>query len=123
MHHIKISMAAALLLTTAGTASAQNAPPTYQADPNVYKIIFEDQNFRVIEAIWKAGATDKSHSHPVASVNYSLNDCSLVLTGPDGVTRTINPKAGTATTVPIIASHTAKNVGTTDCHSIFVERK
>jgi hypothetical protein len=27
---------------------AQTAPPTYQADPDVYKIIFEDQNFRVI---------------------------------------------------------------------------
>jgi hypothetical protein len=117
------SLAAALLMVAAATANAQNAPPTYQADPSVYKVIFEDQNFRVIEAVWKAGATDKPHSHPVPSINYSINDCQLVLTGADGTKRTINPKAGTATTVPVIPSHTAYNAGSADCHSIFVERK
>jgi hypothetical protein len=27
---------------------AEGSPPTYQADPDVYKVIFEDANFRVI---------------------------------------------------------------------------
>src|SRR6266568_4786602 len=87
------------------------------------KVIFEDQNFRVITATWKAGATDKPHSHPVPAVNYTLTDCSLVLTEANGATRNINPKAGSVATVPITASHTAHNVGTSDCRSIFVERK
>ena len=46
-------------LLIASAAAAQNAPPTYQADPDVYKLIFEDQNFRVIAATWKKGTTDK----------------------------------------------------------------
>ena len=45
--------ALALVCMTSSIAMAQNAPPTYQGDPDVYKVIFEDQNFRVIEAIRK----------------------------------------------------------------------
>ena len=54
----------AMLSVTSVAALAQSAPPTYQADLSVYKVIFEDQNFRVIEATWKKGENDKSHSHP-----------------------------------------------------------
>ena len=86
--------ATALLYMTSSAAVAQNAPPTYQADPSVYKVIFEDQNFRVIAATWKAGATDKPHSHPVPSVAYALTDCALKLTSADGKTVNVNPKAG-----------------------------
>src|SRR2546421_10128265 len=41
--------AVALLYFAPSAVMAQNAPPTYQGDPDVYKVIFEDQNFRVIE--------------------------------------------------------------------------
>jgi uncharacterized protein involved in exopolysaccharide biosynthesis len=53
----KIVLSAAAFASVASAALAQNAPPTYQADPSVYKVIFEDANFRVIEATWKAGAS------------------------------------------------------------------
>ena len=32
-----------LLCTACSAAFAQNAPPTYQGDPDVYKVIFEDK--------------------------------------------------------------------------------
>lgn len=35
------------------------SPPSYQADPDVYKVIFEDQNFRVIKSTRKKGVHDK----------------------------------------------------------------
>jgi len=111
------------LLGASSAAVAQNAPPTYEADPSVYKIIFEDQAFRVIAATWKAGITDKSHSHPVPSVAYSVTDCALKLTSADGKTVNLNPKAGTSMAVPITASHTAQNVGSTDCQLVLIERK
>jgi len=102
---------------------AQSAPPTYQADPDVYKVIFEDQNFRVIAATWKKGVHDKSHSHPVPSVAYSLTDCMSRIYEPDGKTREVNNKAGAAHAVPIIQSHSAENIGPADCSVVFVERK
>jgi oxalate decarboxylase/phosphoglucose isomerase-like protein (cupin superfamily) len=77
----------------------------------------------VIAATWKKGATDKSHSHPVPSVLYAVTDCSLRVTAPDGAKRDVNSKAGNAMTIPITASHSAENVGPSDCQAVFVERK
>ena len=112
-----------LLCTACSAAFAQNAPPSYQGDPDVYKVIFEDQNFRVIASTRKKGVHDRVHSHPLPSVIYNVNDCVTRLYAADGKTVEITSKAGTATPVPVTASHSAENIGPTDCDSIFVERK
>jgi hypothetical protein len=104
-------------------ATAQTAEPTYKGDPDVYKVIFEDANFRVIEANRPLGATDKQHSHPLPSIVYNVTDCKTKLTDADGKTRETVSKADTAGAVPIIASHTAENIGTANCKQIFVEKK
>jgi quercetin dioxygenase-like cupin family protein len=119
---IALGLAAAACLAPAA-AFAQEAPPTYQGDPAVYKVILEDQNFRVITATWKAGQTDKPHSHPVPSIAYSLNSCTLKLTAADGTVRIVKNKAGHAMTVPFVASHIAKNVGPTPCRVVLIERR
>ncbi len=113
----------ALVSVTSFAAAAQTAPPTYQSDPAVYKVIFEDQNFRVIAATWPKGLHDKAHSHPVPSVVYSLTDCVIRLHAPDGTTRDFTNKAGAAQAAPITPSHTAENIGPGECRLLFVERK
>jgi len=113
----------ALACIASSVAGAQGAAPSYQGDPDVYKVIFEDQNFRVIEAIRKKGVHDKAHGHPAPSVVYNVTDCSTKLYASDGKTTVNNSKAGTANAVPIIGSHSAENIGTADCRQIFVERK
>ena len=113
----------AMLSMTSFAALAQTAPPTYQADPSVYKVIFEDQNFRVIEATWKKGEHDKTHSHPVPSIAYALTDCVIRIHQPDGKTRDITNKAGTAAAIPMTQSHSAENVSPGECRILLVERK
>ena len=103
-------------------AQAQSAEPTYKGDPSVYKIIFEDANFRVVESVRKPGVHDKAHSHP-ASVRYSVNGCKTKLHMPDATTREFVSEAGKAYAVPEISSHSAENIGTDDCKEIFVEKK
>ena len=117
--------ATAILYLVSSAAMAQNAPPSYQGDPDVYKVIFEDQNFRVIDAVRKKGVHDKLHSHPVPSIVYHLTDCTSLSYGPDGkpAASPTNRKAGTAQTVSITPAHSTENVGPADCHQIFVERK
>jgi hypothetical protein len=62
---LKMTFAAAMMFGAASTAvMAQTAEPTYKGDPDVYKVIFEDANFRVIEATRKKGVHDKAHGHP-----------------------------------------------------------
>src|SRR3974390_2628708 len=107
----KFVLAFAGLLAVPCAAFAQSAPPTYEADPSVYKLIFEDQNFRVTPGPGAPGATNKPHSHPVPSVAYAFTDCTLQLTSADGKTVTLTPKAGSVNAAPITASHTAHNTG------------
>jgi hypothetical protein len=122
--HIKMVLAAAMIVGLASTAAlAQTAEPTFKGDPNVYKVIFEDANFRVIEANRGAGVKDKPHGHPLPSIVYNVTDCKTKLVGADGTVRESNTKAGTAQAVPIIPSHTAENETTTACKQLFVEKK
>ena len=106
-----------------GSAAAQGVPPSYQADPSVYKVIFEDPNFRVIEATWKKGSTDKPHSHPLPFVAYALNDCTIRVHNPDGTTRELKNQTGVANTGPITVSHSAENISGSDCRALLIERK
>lgn len=109
---------------SAFAAYAQDAKPSYEGSPETYKVIFEDQNFRVIEGTWKAGTTDKPHTHPVPSVIYNVTGCTLKITGADGKVREATSKPDTAGPVPIITQpHTAENPGSKDCRAVFVERK
>ena len=111
------------LLAAVSATKAADSPPSYQSDPDTYKVIFEDQNFRVIAATWKKGTTDKPHSHPVPFVVYPLTDCTIRLHNADGTTRDTPSKAGTAFAGPLVVSHTAENISSDDCKAVFVERK
>jgi hypothetical protein len=118
-----ILSATALALTASYAALAQTAPPTYQADPDVYKVIFEDQNFRVIATTRKKGVHDKAHGHPVPSIVYNITDCPTKLHAADGKATDVPGKAGTSNAVPVTASHSAENIGAADCQQLLVERK
>ena len=89
----------------------------------MYKVIFEDQNFRVIMATRKKGVHDKAHGHPLPSVVYNITDCMTKVYAADGKAADFTAKAGTASAVPVTTSHSAENIGTADCQQIFVERK
>jgi hypothetical protein len=69
------------------------------------------------------GAVNNLANVPVPFVIYALEDCAIRVHNPDGSTRDINSKAGTAFAGPITVSHTAENVGPADCSAIFIERK
>jgi hypothetical protein len=103
-------------------AFAQAAEPSYKGDPDVYKIIYEDANLRIIEAVRKAGITDKIHGHPVASVVYSVTDCKTKITA-DGKSTETDVKAGAIRALPVIAAHTGENTGANDCKQLFIEKK
>jgi hypothetical protein len=107
-----------------GGASAQSpSEPSYKADPSVYKVIFEDANFRVIQGVRKKGVKDKPHSHMLPSVVYNVNDCKNKLYAADGKSVVRDSKAGTSAAVPITPSHSTENIGNGDCTQIFVEKK
>lgn len=63
-----------VLLSVPTSVWAGDVPLSHEADPDVYRVIAENENFRVIVATWQPGQQDAPHSHP-ANAAYRLTDC------------------------------------------------
>lgn len=99
-----------------------NAPPSFVASPEIYKVLAETEDMRIGVVTWQPGQKDKSHSHPKAAF-YTLKDCQARIVSGDGKIKEVNNKAGTARINPPVKSHTFENTGTTECQQVFVELK
>ena len=104
---------------------AKDAPTAPEASPDVYKIIAENDQFRVIEARWMPGQRDNAHSHPGDRVSLFVTACKLRLISPDGTYRDASPAAGKAVvrTDKPVSSHIAQNIGDEICVLRLVELK
>lgn len=113
---------AAAALVSPSLGFAQDAPPTYAGAPGVYKLILDNERFRVIRAVWRPGQLDAPHSHPIPSVVLPLTDCTIKLTSVEG-TRIVHTKAGHPMEAPITFGHSAQNITHHTCAAVFFERK
>jgi hypothetical protein len=118
---LAIVVAAFLLLPP--RASAEDVPLSYVASPAVYKILSENDDYRVILATWAPGTRDAFHSHPVTFVSYALTDCSRRFYFPDGKSNDTSFKKGTVFLQDPVPSHSFENIGTTTCEILIVEKK
>ena len=70
----------------AGTSMAQFVGRDFIASPGVYKVVAENDQYRIVEGTWKPGQRDQIHSHP-AMLWYWTTDCSIRFHQPDGMSR------------------------------------
>jgi len=75
-----------------------------------------------MKAKWAVGQRDAWHSH-LPLVAYPLTDCHSRLYTPEGKSREIKQKVGDVTFLPVVASHSSENIGTTECEILIIERK
>lgn len=126
LHNLLVSLvvtALALAVGVANPATAEDVVPSYKASPDVYKLLAENDQFRVILQTSKPGQRDEWHSHLAAAV-YRVSDCTARIHLPGGTTRPERVrKSGTATLQRAVASHSFENTGKTDCVAVIVERK
>ncbi len=102
---------------------AEDAPFANVAEPGVYKLVAEDENFRVLVMTWQPGQKDAFHSHTANAV-YHLTDCDRKIFRPDGtVAKEGSYKAGSAVLQKPVSSHSFQNVSDHVCQSVMVERK
>ena len=102
---------------------AQAAPRSFAASPDVYKVIGENEQYRVIAASWKPGQRDNWHSHGAPVAVYNLTDCTARIHTPDGKSIDVNPKAGGSSVRAQAPSHSFENVGKSECKLILFEPK
>jgi hypothetical protein len=110
----------ASLLIASRASSEEEAPRSYVASPDVYKVTAQNDKTKVVLATWTPGQRDQWHSHP-RSGQYWLTDCDIRNHFLGGKFRDTNPKAGTA--APPVPSHSAENRGTTECRMVIVEQE
>lgn len=124
-HLVATTLKASLLCTAlvaAPYALAEDAPPSYTAFPDVYKLVHENEHFRVIEATWQPGQKDAMHSH-FPAVIYWITDCQITAEIPGGKRIEGTQKAGASVINPAVAGHIATNRGSDTCKALLVERK
>ena len=102
---------------------AQNPAPSYIAAPDVYKLLGENDQFRIVLATWKPGQRDAWHSHLGPAAIYRLADCKWRIHTPDGKVQERSGKRGDVSFNPVVPSHSFENVGTSECETVIVERK
>ena len=91
------------------------------SNPDKYKVVFENEDVRVLEYVDHPGDRTTPHVHP-DSVMYTLSSFRRRLYGADGESRDVDIAAGTTGWLPA-QRHAGHNIGDTDTHVIFVELK
>ncbi|WP_455218421.1 hypothetical protein [Kaarinaea lacus] len=122
---VRICVLTLSLVFASTTSLAGEAPIASVASPAVYKLVAENDQWRVLRGTWKPGQEDNFHSHSADRVSLFETDCDLRLTQPDGKFKDVHPKAGKAKarTGKPVKSHKAKNIGSKDCTLWIVELK
>lgn len=103
--------------------AADEVPRSFVASPDVYRVIAENDQYRVIEATWKPGQKDKFHSHGAVVASYLVTDCKSRNHLPDGTTKDNERKAGNASVRTTGLNHAQENIGTAPCKIIIFEQK
>jgi hypothetical protein len=106
------------LLLTLGTATAQDP---LQVSPDVYKLILDNDQVRVLEYQSKPGQIDGMHSHPTR-LAYTLTPVKLKAVAPDGSVTDVDAKAGEAFWLGPV-TNSIQNVGNSNARILVVEIK
>jgi quercetin dioxygenase-like cupin family protein len=92
-----------------------------EGGPETHKVILDNAHVRVLDVHVPPGQKIAMHSHP-ANVVYYVTDAKVKVTSPDGKTRVVEIKAGTAAwNGPV--THAVENVGTSEIHLVQTELK
>ena len=119
MKHVYLSvLAVATLLGSAGTMRAQDP---VKVDPTHYKVVFENDQVRVLRIHYAPGEKSIMHSHPDA-VAVFLEDITAKMTHPDGKSDEMSAKKGDAVFTPP-ATHQPENIGKGPLDLVLVELK
>jgi quercetin dioxygenase-like cupin family protein len=92
-----------------------------KAAANVYSLVMENDQVRVLDARFSPGARAVMHFHP-NHVIYVLADGKIKITTQDGKSSIVDLKTGQAIWMQA-GQHAAENVGKSEAHNLVVELK
>jgi len=90
--------------------------------PQLYKVILENDDSRVIDYRLKPGEREPMHSHPSGVLVYYLADAKMRVSLPDGKTAESTNRAGDIVWRDPV-THFAENIASSEVHTFLVEPK
>ena len=89
--------------------------------PHVYKVLFENEQVRLLEVRMQPGDRTEMHSHP-DNLIYVLSGGKVTFTAPSGEAAELDVPAGMSMWMDA-TEHATDNVGGTAIHALFFEPK
>ena len=102
--------------------SVINAQLPEKVSPDVYKVLLENEDVKVLEVTFKPGQSDNFHKHNVMTF-YAVQGGSLQVTSPDGTIRENIFPSGRTGHSNTMTTHQVKNIGKNTVKVILVEHK
>ncbi len=110
-------------LGNTGAVFAQDVPRSFVASPEIYKVLAENGQYRLIEGVWQPGQRSQFHMQPVAGFYY-VTECTQLFKRPDGwVEGGFVRPAGSGRIQSAMPVWSVENVGKSACRVIMFEPK
>ena len=118
----KLIIPSFLLLIVSCSGSKEKPLLPEKVSPDVYKVLLENEDVKVLEVTFEPGQSDNMHDHYPSTV-YILQGGKAQVTLPDGTVNEIEPPTGFIGHNTEKARHQVKNIGDNTINIILVERK
>ena len=102
--------------------SKTSAQDPVKLEPELYKVLLDNEQVRVIDYHLPKGQKEPLHTHATPAVVYWFTDAKLLNTLPDGKSKELSGKAGQAIWRGPV-THTTENVGDAEVRALVVECK
>ena len=116
--HFFIVLLLSALIFVAKPVMAQDP---LEVGPDVYKLVFENERVRVLEAHFKVGGKIETHSHP-DHFAYVLYPGKMRMSYPDGTSKEVELRTGDVMWLNA-ETHAGENIGDTEVRLLVVELK
>jgi quercetin dioxygenase-like cupin family protein len=109
-------------LFAAGMAVGAQAQDPLEAAPDMYRLLFENDEVRVMEVTFQPGQAIAAHTHPHPHSVYVLEGGALRISKPDGSSMDATLEVGQVLWIPA-ERHWAENTGETVVRLLVTEIK
>ncbi len=115
-------LSGALIMTAVCIADQSHAQDPVAVNPDIYTVLFENEEIRVLELTWEPGEREAMHSHPKYCI-VTKEGGTLRIHTEGNEPRYADMQVDQPRCVGPVTAHWAENVGDTTIRVIAVEYK
>ena len=119
---IKMKNKLCLFMLISGFGSILNAQLPEEVSPEVYKVLLDNEDVKVLEVTFQPGQSDELHRHNVMTF-YAIQGGKMQVTFPDGTVKENEIPTGRTGHRKTITTHQVKNIGENTVKVIVVDHK